>query len=100
MENKAKKVNLRWIEWVVEFYQEREELHNEKVQSITYKEDDDEKYTFHNKTLTLTPFTSNISSFETISKGEFEGEEVKVRKTYVYDEDELEFVVSSKYISF
>ena len=53
MENKAKEINLRWIEWVVEFYKEREELHNEKVQTITYREDEDEKYTFHNKILSL-----------------------------------------------
>ena len=101
MKNTNKRINVRWIEWIVKFYQEREEL-GEKVQHITYKEDEDktERYSFHSGMLTLTPFTSNISSFSTISTGEFEGEEVEVRKTYVFDEDEADFVVSHRHISF
>ena len=34
MKNTNKRINVRWIEWIVKFYQEREEL-GEKVQHIT-----------------------------------------------------------------
>ena len=98
MEKKMKRIEINWIEWIVEFYEERAKL-GERVQEITYKEDD-RKFSFHNGKLSLTPFTSNISSFRTISKSEFEGEEVEVVKTYVWNDEEVEFIVHSKSVRF
>lgn len=101
MKNTNKRINIKWVEWIVEFYKEREAL-GEKVKEITYKEDAERfsNYKFSQGHLTLTPYTSTIASFNTESIGQFEGDEVIVNKTYVFNKEENEFKVQYKTISY
>ena len=102
MTNKTKRIKIKHMSWILDFVQSRKEL-GEEVVSITYKEGkrfSDEKFTFkkHTNLIELTPWDDNITSFETDSKGEFENEEVDVRKVYKYDEETNDFVIHSKRI--
>ena len=99
---KTKRIKLRHISWIIEFVKDRKEK-GETVTSITYSEGTEyrsERFSFqkHNNVLELTPWEDKISSFETESESEFEGETVEVRKVYKFDAKTLDFIVHSKIV--